>query len=169
MKQFANLAISVGPGSGNQPHCLARNGDDAKTINTGKSMVDACNSRETFADMAGCAEGAAHAWGHNGVGAVMQDVYAAPADPVSHQTLISQRSSNIFKVFWLHHGFIDRNFRIWQNQNSAVRTTTVDGTDIDGNALTLDTTINVYSFRPDVKIRDVLDTTGQTLCYKYNY
>ncbi|KAF3052336.1 hypothetical protein E8E11_009894 [Didymella keratinophila] len=151
--QFANLAINVGPGSGNQPHCLARNGDAAKTINTGQSMVDACNSRETFADMAGCAEGGAHAWGHNGVGAVMQDVYASPADP----------------VFWLHHGFIDRNFRIWQNQNSGVRTTTIDGTDIDGNALTLDTTINVYSFKPDVKIRDILDTTGQTLCYKYNY
>ena len=72
-------------------------------------------------------------------------------------------------MFWLHHGFIDRNFRIWQNQNSGVRTTTVDGTDIDGNALTLDTSINVYSFKPDVKIRDVLDTTGPTLCYKYNY
>lgn len=83
MQQFANLAINVGPGSGNQPHCLARNGDAAKTINTGQSMVDACNSRSTFADMAGCAEGGAHAWGHNGVGAVMQDVYAAPADPVS--------------------------------------------------------------------------------------
>lgn len=99
----------------------------------------------------------------------MQDVYASPADPVSLQTLISQRSSKIVKVFWLHHGFIDRNFRIWQNQNSAVRTTTIDGTDIDGNALTLDTTINVYSFRPDVRVRDILDTTGQTLCYKYSY
>ncbi|KAF2998905.1 hypothetical protein E8E13_005546 [Curvularia kusanoi] len=151
--QFANLAINVGPGTGNQPHCLARNGDSSKTINTGQSMVDACNSRGTFADMAGCAEGGAHAWGHNGVGAVMQDVYASPADP----------------VFWLHHGFIDRNFRIWQNQNSGVRTTTISGTDVDGNQLTLDTGINVYSFRPDVKIRDVLDTTGETLCYKYNY
>ena len=50
-------------------------------------MVDACNSRSTFADMAGCAEGGAHAWGHNGIGAVMQDVYASPADP----------------TFWLHH------------------------------------------------------------------
>lgn len=151
--QFANLAINVGPGSGNQPHCLARNGDAAKTINTGQSMVDACNSRSTFADMAGCSEGGAHAWGHNGIGAVMQDVYASPADP----------------TFWLHHGFIDRNFRIWQNQNSAARTTTIDGTDIDGNALTLDTNINVYSIRPDVKVRDILDTAGEALCYKYNY
>jgi tyrosinase len=116
-------------------------------------MVDACNSRSTFSDMASCTEGGAHAWGHNGIGAVMQDVYASPADP----------------VFWLHHGFIDRNFRIWQNQNSGVRTTTISGTDIAGNALTLNTNINVYGIRPDVKIRDVLDTTGETLCYKYNY
>jgi len=151
--QFANLAINIGPGTGNQPHCLARNGDSAKTINTGQAMVDACNSRGTFADMAGCSETGAHAWGHNGIGAVMQDVYASPADP----------------SFWLHHGFIDRNFRIWQNQNSGVRTTTVGGTDVDGNALTLDTSINVYSIRPDVKIRDILDTTASTLCYKYNY
>ncbi|XPT01422.1 Tyrosinase [Ascochyta lentis] len=151
--QFANLAINVGPGTGNQPHCLARNGDSAKTINTGQSMVDACNSRSTFADMAGCAEGGAHAWGHNGIGAVMLDVYGSPADP----------------SFWLHHGFIDRNFRIWQNQNSGVRTTTIDGNDIDGKALTLDTSINVYNIRPDVKIRDILDTAASTLCYKYNY
>ncbi|KZM23764.1 Tyrosinase [Ascochyta rabiei] len=151
--QFANLAINVGPGTGNQPHCLARNGDSAKTINTGQSMVDACNSRATFADMASCSEGGAHAWGHNGIGAVMLDVYGSPADP----------------TFWLHHGFIDRNFRIWQNQNAGVRTTTIDGNDIDGNALTLDNTINVYDFRPDVKIRDILDTAGPTLCYKYNY
>ena len=40
--------------------------------------------------MASCAEGGAHAWGHNGIGSVMQDTYASPADP----------------VFFLHHGFI---------------------------------------------------------------
>ena len=133
-------------------------------------MVDACNSRATFADMAGCSEGGAHAWGHNGVGAVMQDVYASPADPVS---IADKPPRKVFfnnnQVFWLHHGFIDRNFRIWQNQNSAVRTTTIDGTDVDGNALTLDSNLNVYSFKPDVKIRDILDTAGETLCYKYNY
>jgi tyrosinase len=55
-------------------------------------MVDACNSRKTFADMAGCAEGGAHAWGHNGIGAVMQDVYASPADPVSSGKKFISRS-----------------------------------------------------------------------------
>ena len=82
----------------------------------------------------------------------MQDTYGSPADP----------------IFWLHHGFVDRNFRIWQNKNSA-RVSSINGNDKAGNPLTLDTNINVYGIRPDVKVRDILDTTGSTLCYKYNY
>lgn len=150
--QFANLAINIGPGVGNTRHCLARNGDGGVTANTNSQMVDGCNAYTTFSDMAWCAERGAHAYGHNGIGAVMLDTYASPSDP----------------VFWLHHAFIDRNFRIWQNQNSA-RVSTIDGTDTVGNKLTLDSKINVYGIRPDVRIRDILDTTEQTLCYKYNY
>jgi tyrosinase len=82
----------------------------------------------------------------------MQDVFGSPADP----------------TFFLHHAFIDRNFRIWQNKDSA-RTRTINGRDGGGNLLTLDTNINVYGFRPDVKVRDILDTQSTTLCYKYNY
>jgi tyrosinase len=102
--------------------------------------------------MAGCAEGSSHASGHNGIGSVMQDVYASPADP----------------VFWLHHAFVDRNFRIWQNADRS-RVNNINGNDIVGNPLTLDTTVNVYDMRPTVRIRDILDTMGDTLCYKYNY
>ncbi|KAF1926703.1 Di-copper centre-containing protein [Didymella exigua CBS 183.55] len=151
--QFANLALVYGPGTSNTPHCLARNNDDSKTINTGNAIVDACNSRSDYADMAACAEGGAHAWGHNGIGAVMADVYASPSDP----------------VFFLHHAFIDRNLRIWQNNGGNARVSSIDGTDASGNALTLDTKINVYGFRPDVTIGDILDTKGSTLCYKYDY
>ncbi|KAJ4337656.1 hypothetical protein N0V95_008285 [Ascochyta clinopodiicola] len=151
--QFAGLAINVGPGSGNTRHCLARDNDDSETANTNSAIVDACNSRSTYADMASCAEGGAHAWGHNGIGAVMQDTFASPADP----------------VFFLHHAFIDRNFRIWQNNGGNARITTVSGTDAVGNRLTLDSTVNVYDFRPTVRIRDILNTQSSTLCYKYNY
>lgn len=150
--KFANLACNIGPGSGNSRHCLARNNDDSATANTNTAMVDACNSRTDYADMAACAEGGAHAWGHNGIGAVMSDVYASPSDP----------------VFWLHHAFIDRNFRIWQNKDSA-RTGYVDGTDRVGNRLTLDTSVSVNGFQPNTVIRDILDTMGTKLCYKYDY
>jgi tyrosinase len=115
-------------------------------------MVDGCNNEGSYANMASCAEGSAHAWGHNGIGAVMQDTYGSPADP----------------IFWLHHAFIDRNFRIWQNKDSS-RVNNIDGTDKAGNRLTLDTTVNVYDMRPTVRIRDILDTMSTTLCYKYNY
>jgi len=150
--QFANLAINVGPEDRNELHCLARNNDDSKTANTNQQMVDGCNAQTSYSAMAGCSEGGAHAHGHNGIGAVMQDTWASPADP----------------IFWLHHAFIDRNFRIWQNRDSA-RVNNIDGTDAAGNRLTLDTTVNVYGIRPDVRIRDILDTTSTTLCYKYNY
>ncbi|KAJ4402457.1 hypothetical protein N0V91_007171 [Didymella pomorum] len=151
--QFANQVCVYGPGSSNTPHCLARNNNDQDTINTGNSIVDACNSRSDYADMAACAEGGAHAWGHNGIGAVMSDVYASPSDP----------------VFFLHHGFIDRNFRIWQNNGGNARISSIDGTDAFGNALTLNTKVNVYGFRPDVRVGDILNTRGPTLCYKYDY
>ncbi|KAH8732616.1 hypothetical protein GQ44DRAFT_781035 [Phaeosphaeriaceae sp. PMI808] len=118
-----------------------------------KAITDARNSRTSYVDMASCAEGAAHAWGHNGIGAVMQDTYAAPADP----------------VFWLHHAYIDRNSRVWQDGNSAVCTITVRGTDANGRQLTLDTIISVGGVRPDVQIRDILNTQSPLLCYRYTY
>ncbi|KAF2830391.1 Di-copper centre-containing protein [Ophiobolus disseminans] len=151
--QFANLAINVGPGSSNSLHCLARNGDDSKTQYTNSGIVDGCNNEGDYANMASCAEGGAHAWGHNGIGAVMQDTFASPADP----------------IFFLHHAFIDRNFRIWQNKDQAYRVNNINGRDVAGNPLTLDTTVNVYDIRPTVQIRDILDTTSEKLCYKYSY
>jgi tyrosinase len=82
----------------------------------------------------------------------MEDVASSVGDP----------------LFWLHHGFIDRNFRIWQNADPN-RLTYVDGVDHVGNPLTLDTTVNVYDIRPTVTIRDLIDTKGTHLCYKYQY
>lgn len=115
-------------------------------------MVNACNSRGDYADMAHCAERGAHAWGHNGIGAVMQDAAGSPGDP----------------VFWLHHAFIDRNWRIWQNANSA-RTGYINGVDVAGRPLTLDMSVSVNGMRPNIRIRDLLDTTNDRLCYRYNY
>ncbi|KAH7406341.1 hypothetical protein DE146DRAFT_651376 [Phaeosphaeria sp. MPI-PUGE-AT-0046c] len=151
--QFANLASNIGPGTRNQRHCLSRNGDESKTANTKQSITEACNARNTFADMAACTEGGAHAWGHNGIGAVMQDVYGSPADP----------------VFWLHHAYIDRNFRNWQNRDARRRTTTVGGTDGNGRGITLNTGLTMSGLRPDVRVGDILNTQSSTLCYRYSY
>ncbi|KAF2743538.1 Di-copper centre-containing protein [Sporormia fimetaria CBS 119925] len=149
---FAGLTLNIGPGTSNRPHCLARNEDNTKTANTNAQIVDACNRRTSYADMASCSEGGAHAWGHNGIGAVMQDTYGSPGDP----------------VFWLHHAWIDRNFRIWQNADQS-RYTYIDGTDRAGNPLTLDMGISLNGLRRDVRIRDVINTLEETMCYKYSY
>ncbi|KAH6613042.1 hypothetical protein C7974DRAFT_437644 [Boeremia exigua] len=151
--QFANTPLVYGPGNTNRLHCLSRNNNNAQTRNTGASMVNACNSRSSYASMASCAEGGAHAWGHNGIGSVMSDVYASPSDP----------------VFFLHHAFIDRNFRTWQNNGGTLRTSTITGTDASGQRLSLDSPITVNGIRPDVTIRQVLDTRGTLLCYTYDY
>lgn len=151
-QQFAGLTLNIGPGSGNTAHCLARNGDASQTQNCNSALLNAINARTDYADMAYYAEGGLHAWAHNGIGAVMADVYASPGDP----------------VFWLHHAFIDRNYRIWQNADAA-RVTYIDGTDRVGNPLTLDTVVSVNGLRPNVKVRDIINTLDGKLCYKYNY
>ncbi|KAM7187210.1 Di-copper centre-containing protein [Naviculisporaceae sp. PSN 640] len=149
--QFANTVLNIGPGTGATRHCLSRNGDGEKTKNTNAAMVKACNDRDGFANMAACAEGGAHAWGHNGIGSVMADVYASVGDP----------------TFWLHHAFIDRNFRVWQNQKAS-RRTSIDGQGPNG-ALTMDTVVSMDGIRPNVRIRDLMDTFEQGLCYRYDY
>jgi tyrosinase len=104
--------------------------------------------------MAACAEGGAHAYGHNGIGGIMGDVYASPGDP----------------VFWLHHLFIDHNYRIWQNNDPArITAAGVNGRDAYGNTLTVDTIVYMEGIRPDVAVRDILNTLSTTLCYRYDY
>jgi tyrosinase len=149
--QFANLANNIGPGTHNTRHCLSRNGDESKTANTRQSITDACNARKTYADMAACTEGGAHAWGHNGVGAVMQDVYGSPSDP----------------IFWVHHAYIDNNFRKWQDVDWDIRLTSVNGTDTGRVPFTMDSVLSMDGIRPNVTVADVLDTRGRTLCYRY--
>lgn len=89
----------------------------------------------------------------------MGDVSASPSDP----------------LFWMHHSFVDHSFRLWQNINPGTRTTTINGADHNGNALTMDTVIYMGGIRPDVKIRDIMNTLGGVsiggvpFCYRYNY
>lgn len=97
-----------------------------------------------------------HGYGHNGIGGVMSDVWASPSDP----------------IFWMHHAFIDRAWASWQALDSK-RYTSISGVDSNGTPLTLDYTISMGGIRPDVKIRDILDTTSgvaigsTTFCYQY--
>jgi len=109
--------------------------------------------------MESCSEFGPHAYGHNGIGSVMADVSASPSDP----------------IFWMHHTFVDHNFRIWQNDNPGVRTTTINGNNAQGVPLSMDTNVSVGGIRPDVKIGDIMNTLSGTMiggvpfCYRYTY
>ena len=100
-----------------------------------------------------------HGYGHNGIGGVMADVYGSVSDP----------------VFWMHHSFIDHCFRMWQNIDPAHRTTSINGNDAQGQSLNMDTIIYMGGIRPNVRVRDIMNTMSGTViagvpfCYRYNY
>lgn len=156
---FAGLTCHIGPGSSNTPHCLARAVDESLTAQCNTGFVNTCNSRTSYSDMESCSQYGPHAYGHNGIGAVMSDVSASPSDP----------------IFWMHHTFVDHGFRIWQNADVADRTTTINGNDHNGNPLTMDTMVSVGGIRPDVRIGDIMNTLsgvsigGVPFCYRYTY
>ena len=68
--------MNIGPGKSgtNQYHCLARNNNNGDTINVNTNIVDGCQQLKDYQDFAKCAEQGAHAYGHNGVGGVVDIV-----------------------------------------------------------------------------------------------
>ncbi|KAK8045295.1 hypothetical protein PG993_005319 [Apiospora rasikravindrae] len=149
---FANTTLHVGPGTGNSPHCLSRAVDETATANCDQNFEDYCLSKETYPEFESCWEYGPHGYGHNGIGSVMGDVLGSVGDP----------------AFWMHHSYIDRVFRVWQNVDEK-RRTTISGTIGDGSPLTLDTPVIMGGIRPDAKVGDVLDTLNGVMCYKYQY
>ncbi|KAI0401901.1 Di-copper centre-containing protein [Xylaria palmicola] len=153
--EFGGTTLHVGPGNNNENHCLSRAVDESQTAQCNQDFTNSCLAMKTYDDFRDCFELGPHGYGHNGIGAVMAEVSASVGDP----------------VFFMHHLFVDHTFRIWQNANPARRTT------IDGCAdraspctpITLDTRLSVGGIRPDVSVRDVLDTLGGTTCYRYDY
>ncbi|KAJ4290193.1 hypothetical protein N0V90_010408 [Kalmusia sp. IMI 367209] len=150
--QFANLALNIGPGTQNQRHCLSRNGNASLTSMCNSDVVNACQAANDYQVFAKCEEEGVHGYGHNGIGGTMRDFYTSPSDP----------------VFWLHHGMVDRHFRIWQNLDGN-RVNYIDGTGPDGNTLTMDTDIYLNGLKPNLKVRDIMNTLGGFLCYRYDY
>ncbi|KAK8069728.1 hypothetical protein PG994_006344 [Apiospora phragmitis] len=149
---FANTTLHIGPGTGNSKHCLSRAVDETATANCDKTFEDYCLSKKTYPEFESCWEYGPHGYGHNGIGSVMGDVLGSVGDP----------------AFWMHHSYIDRVFRVWQNVDPE-RRTTISGTIADGSPLTLDTPVVMGGIRPDATVRDVLDTLNGAMCYRYQY
>jgi tyrosinase len=149
---FANIILPIGPGPNHQSHCLSRAVDESSSASVTTSLVNSCNSYDNYTDMWQCSSSGPHAAGHAGVGAVMNDIAASPSDP----------------IFYLHHGFIDRNWLNWQNAKKDSRLYQINGNEVIG-VTTLDTPLYSSGVLPDVTVRDVMDTAGGYLCYKYDY
>ncbi|RYP91186.1 hypothetical protein DL770_002663 [Monosporascus sp. CRB-9-2] len=155
---FAGKLLHIGPGSSNVERCLSRGERRDLTAQVNTNFVNTCNSRTAYAAMRECSEYGPHAYGHNGIGPVMAEVAGSPGDP----------------VFFMHHAFVDRMWKVWQNQ-AQWRWTTISGCAAPGQngqpcpPLTLDTVLTTHGIRPDVRVRDILDTEAAFLCYKYDY
>lgn len=96
-----------------------------------------------------------HGYGHNGIGAVMSQVAGSPSDP----------------VFFMHHGFVDHSWYLWQNADTANRNTQINGCSDSANPctpLTGDYVLSSQGLRPAVTVNDVLNTQGGYLCYVYD-
>jgi len=153
---FAQFQAHIGPGSSYTTHCISRAVDEGLSSAITSSFVNTCASHPNYVDMQSCSFFGPHAYGHNAVGAVMSDVMASPSDP----------------IFYLHHGFIDHNWRIWQNADPANRRYQIGGYTLQGNQgplTTLDYVLDSLGIRPATTIRNVMDTEGGYLCYRYDY
>lgn len=118
---FADTTLHIGLGSGQSVHCLSRDVDESATAQCSKNFENYCMSRTSYPDSESCWEYGPHGYGHDGIGSVMADVMGSVGDP----------------AFWIHHTYVDRDFRVWQNADIS-RRTTISGTAADGPPLTLD-------------------------------
>ncbi|KAF7533314.1 hypothetical protein G7054_g7197 [Neopestalotiopsis clavispora] len=146
---FSNLTLHIGG-----ERCLSRAVDETATAQCSTDFVNSCNSNNQYSDMESCSEFGPHGYGHNGIGAVMSFVSISPGDP----------------VFFMHHGFVDHSYVLWQNADLTNRLYQVNGcTDSACSAqLTTDYVLSSQGLRPDVTVNDVLDTQGGYLCYVYD-
>ncbi len=151
--------LHMGPGEEvDQEHCLSRGEDVGSSQYVTQYYLDTCHSLSTYEAMRECIEFGVHAYGHNAVGPVMAEVTASPSDP----------------SFFMHHAFIDRNWKVWQDQDAS-RSQSIEGCslpkDTDGSCppLSMDNVISSNGLRPDVTVGDLVNSMNDWLCYTYDY
>jgi tyrosinase len=98
MQAFANTTILVGPGG---PSCLARGEDKQTTGEATVATLDLCHGgpNTEYTQHRRCVEQTIHATTHEGLGPTMWLLSTSPGDP----------------IFFMHHGFVDWQWKRWQN------------------------------------------------------
>lgn len=119
-----------------------------------------------------------HRMVHNGIGGEM------PTDHSSNgESLIPTWASStdtklecIDPIFWVHHAQIDRLWWRWQMEEPVNRTTiayegptAVDDRGWPSNIwnASINDVFPLYNMAPDVSVRELMDTEGEILCYRY--
>jgi hypothetical protein len=100
MQPFANTTILVGP---NAPTCLSRGETKQATDQITVAMLDLCQGTAgtEYTQHRRCVEQRIHALMHEGIGPTMWLLATSPGDP----------------VFFMHHGFVDWQWKRWQDVN----------------------------------------------------
>ncbi|KAK3984901.1 tyrosinase-like protein [Cladorrhinum sp. PSN332] len=153
---FANTTILVGPDG---PTCLSRGETKQTTDEVTIATLDLCHGNENtdYTQHRRCVEQTIHASTHEGLGPTMWLLATSPGDP----------------VFFMHHGFVDWQWKRWQDANPA-RSTSISGCAKyigDGSPcipLTPDTVLTTMGLVPDMTVGDVLDTENKVMCYTYD-
>ncbi|KAK4118313.1 Di-copper centre-containing protein [Parathielavia appendiculata] len=154
---FANFTVrSPDP---NHSSCLSRGETKQTTDEATTAMLDLCHGDATteYTQHRRCVEQTIHAVMHEGIGPTMWLLATSPNDP----------------VFFLHHGFVDWQWKRWQDAAPG-RSMTITGCaeyPADGSPcipLTRDTVLTTMGLIPDMTVGDVLDTENDVMCYTYD-
>ncbi|KAK4466869.1 tyrosinase-like protein [Cladorrhinum samala] len=154
---FANTTILVGPDG---PTCLSRGETKQTTDETTIATLNLCHGdlNTEYSQHRRCVEQTIHATMHEGLGPTMWLLATSPGDP----------------VFFMHHGFVDWQWKRWQDANPGVRSTSISGcAEYPGDGspcvpLTRDTVLTTMGLVPDMTVGDVLDTENDVMCYTYD-
>lgn len=190
---FANYTNVIGPGYSNTNHCIDRRLDDTTSRSSSKTEVDKCLASKDWSTVWVCIEGSPHRGGHGGVGGEVHysthHLYDLQANEFQ---MLNGVSSPGDPLFYLHHTWLDKIWADWQNQNRSYRLTEMGGVNVmpksseqffiprpsniprptgaDGDPSTTTTlkhVLNMYGNGPNRTIADVMDTSGDVLCYVY--
>lgn len=159
---FANLVLNMGPGTSVTKHCLTRHFNETTHKYLNHTAVEETMAYETFDDFHTQLEGKPslpdhrqHDGGHIAIGGEMSNFFSSPGDP----------------MFYMHHGNLDRLWRMWQLKGDKKRMWEVGGpTGLEANSttLTLNFTLDMNpALGPSVPVRDVMDTEMAPNCYVY--
>ncbi|KAK8044124.1 Di-copper centre-containing protein [Apiospora rasikravindrae] len=145
---------------GYDPHCLARNWNsgiafpgDMLADSYTKEVVDKVSAQATYADFRYELEGGPHGAIHSAVGGDMSPA-TSPNDP----------------IFFLHHAQIDRLWTQWQMEKPETRTTEFGGPktqDKEPGEASAEDVMPYLGLVPDVKVKEILATGTERLCYTY--